>query len=356
MKKSAFTILELSIVIIAIALVYGAFQVSKKLISGAENLVALNQSDNDWESATGANNEGGGTPVCSSETGELDITTAEGEAIHIFTVAGSQSLTCTESIVADILVVGAGGSGGNHGKTDCASGGGGGVVYIDDVTLSAETYNFVIADTTPGSISSDGTAPHFGFGINGEDSSFTGTNIAITVKGGGGGAGISQVALDGASGAGGHGKHPTASVGEGGEATLISTATIPDGTAIINSGNDGGDGGPSDCGGGGGGAAAAGSNGVGPAGGSGGAGIAYDITGTEIYYGAGGGGPGESGGGTAGSGGSDSAGDGQIFGSTDRAGLDATANTGSGGGANGSYTAEGGSGGSGIVVVRYTIP
>ncbi len=48
-KNKAFTLLEISIVIIAIAVAYGAFQVSKKMISNASNLVALNQADNNWD-------------------------------------------------------------------------------------------------------------------------------------------------------------------------------------------------------------------------------------------------------------------------------------------------------------------
>ncbi len=53
-RNSAFTLLEISIAIVVIALAYGAFQVSKKMFSNAESLVALNQADNNWEGTSGS--------------------------------------------------------------------------------------------------------------------------------------------------------------------------------------------------------------------------------------------------------------------------------------------------------------
>ncbi len=44
-----FTLIEVAIAIIVIAVAYAGFQVSKKLISNTENLVSLNQADNNWQ-------------------------------------------------------------------------------------------------------------------------------------------------------------------------------------------------------------------------------------------------------------------------------------------------------------------
>lgn len=51
-QKSAFTLIEVAIAIVVVALAYVGFQTSKKLISQSESLVALNQADNNWEGAS----------------------------------------------------------------------------------------------------------------------------------------------------------------------------------------------------------------------------------------------------------------------------------------------------------------
>ncbi len=51
-KKRGFTLLEVAIAIIAIALIAGVIVVSKKLVSNAGDLVALNQADNNWQAVT----------------------------------------------------------------------------------------------------------------------------------------------------------------------------------------------------------------------------------------------------------------------------------------------------------------
>lgn len=100
-------------------------------------------------------------------------------------------------------------------------------------------------------------------------------------------------------------------------------------------------------GGGGGGDSANGSNGINGGlgnirGGAGGAGTSSSISGASVTYGGGGGGPGQNFGGAGG-------GAGAGAGGASGAGSNATANTGSGGG--GGYSAAGGTGGSGIVII-----
>ncbi len=81
MNKGGFTLIELSVVIIALALVFGVVSVSKKLVSNAGSLVALNQSDNDWESGESSDSaeEGGeeGLPVTSGLILWLDASDAD---------------------------------------------------------------------------------------------------------------------------------------------------------------------------------------------------------------------------------------------------------------------------------------
>jgi len=182
----------------------------------------------------------------------------------------------------------------------------------------------------------------------GDDSSIAGSDITDVVSlGGGMGGGATSNVGGGTAGGSGGGAGYDGADGSGGAA----------GTAA--QGFDGGDNGSGESGaGGGGGAGGAGGNGSGSVvGGAGGAGLASSITGSAVTYAGGGGG---SYNGAAGSGG---AGAGRTSGHADWTALQPTGgtaspNTGSGGGGvNGGEDADyGGSGGSGIVIIRGATP
>lgn len=236
----------------------------------------------------------------------------------------------------DVLVVGGGGGGASFG----GGGGAGGYIYQTGVTLDAGTYSVVIGTGGAPSTVSDNTS---NFGVNGTNSSITGSSLNLIAYGGGGGGGRGgsplPVGKDGASGGGGSPKDDG--------------TQQPGGDAIYGAqGNDGGSGGvpQSWAGGGGGGAGFSGGTGnANIAGGNGGDGLPCSITGTEIYYAGGGGGcmyssgvPGNGGLGGGGNGGNTST------------GQDGEDGKGGGGGAGG-FTLAGGYGGDGVVIVRYKI-
>jgi hypothetical protein len=265
------------------------------------------------------------------------------------------TFTTTEPIYGSVLVVGGGGSGGRGGGNGGTGGGGGGaVVYATDVLFPAG--NFIVRVGKGGAITATDGDPLLG---NGGDSSinYGGVNVYLA-KGGGGGAGggIIISGADGGSGGGGTG-YSLAEYRLGGSA--VST-NIPAGIQGNKGGNGAFFGGNNGTGGGGGGAGGAGTDGYFfPAGtgvsGNGGAGLAYNMTGSSSFFGAGGGGGGVQGVSSAGTGGSGVGGGG----STTSVGTNGTASTGSGGGgggrASGGIPNNGGSGGSGVVFIRYYI-
>ena len=240
---------------------------------------------------------------------------------HTFTSSGT--FTPTQSITADYLVVaGGGGAGGSNGggggagglrSTVTATGGGGSLET--PLSLTATGYTVTVGAGGAGLAAS-------GNGAAGNNSVFS----TITSTGGGYGAGGST------NNAGGTG-------GSGGGGTYLSGTG---GTPTTNQGFAGGTGGgASNVGGGGGGGAgvAGAAPTVAGVGGAGGNGVATVVSGSSVTYAGGGGGHGGSGGGAGGTGGG---GAGAVSG---------TANTGGGGGGwNGTVV---GSGGSGIVIVRY---
>ena len=260
---------------------------------------------------------------------------------HIFTSSGpfyvNQGITC------DYLVVAGGGSGG--GSSDAAGGGGaggfrttvgtsgGGASAESPISVATGTYNILVGAGgagLPGVAEADGN--------NGSNSVFS----TITAIGGGGGAKPDGIGLDGGSGGGG-GFH------------YVSTYAGGSGTA--NQGYAGGSGatGSNFYGGGGGGASAAGTNGS-TGNPTGGAGLTNSITGTSITY-AGGGGGGKA---NAGSGAAGGSGVGGTGGTPNVKPTSGVINTGSGGG--GARTDAGynqyaptGSGGSGVVIIRYAV-
>lgn len=235
--------------------------------------------------------------------------------------AGNQILSPT----VKALVVGGGGSGG--GSTG-GGGGAGGLVYNDSISITNTSYSVVVG--AGGAGTAQGTP-----GLNGANSSFNG----ITGIGGGGGGysvgGTSGAAgKDGGSGGGGQTYYGSYAPGNGTAGQGFAGGAGGSGNA--NDGGGGGAGGPG------------GTTTTTSAGGAGGVGLANNITGSMIYYAAGGGG----GNGTGGTspGGSGIGGTGAVNGTA------GAANTGSGGGGGWSYSGgSGGAGGSGVVIISYPI-
>lgn len=237
----------------------------------------------------------------------------DGKVYHTFTASGT--FTPTTALTADVLVIAGGGPGGGY---NGAGGGAGGVVYAASQSLST-------ARTV--TIGAGGAAIYLNQGPNGNDTTFQGLTTAV-----GGGAAAADNNYNGISG------------GSGGGATYGNTpgnGTAGQGNAgSRNDGNGSGGGGGA---GGGGGTNSAGGIGVGT----------YaswaDATGTGsggYYAGGGGGAPSNSNStrpGGAGGGGQ---------GGANTASTSGMANTGSGGGGKNSFGTPG-SGGSGIVIVRY---
>ena len=285
------------------------------------------------------------TPV----NGTIDGITNTGQSFYI---------APTPALVAELLVVGGGGSGGNHNTTNSnGGGGGGGLLYASSLTLTG-SYDVVVG--VGGAAIPNSTA---GIGNRGGNSSF---GIYIAQGGGGGASSGSGAATAGGSGGG-------AASNGGGSAGSATQTTIGVATGY---GFAGGASATAQSGAGGGGAGSAGVSGTGGSpGGNGGQGRSYDISGTWRWYAGGGGGGGNS---------SEAAGDGYAGGgrgagttaqyaynnypaqgtvnsiTTGSATPNAIPNTGGGGGAgsywasNGGWSNGSGSGGSGIVIVRYS--
>ena len=259
------------------------------------------------------------------------VTTSGSFKIHTFTSSADFVVTelGTNPFVETLVV--AGGGGGATG-----AGGAGGLIYSSSFGISATTFPIVIGNGGNGVVAS--TTPGASRGQNGQNTTFS----TLTTVGGGGGGNTG----DSGNGTG-------ASGGSGGGAGAFASSIISGGTGTGGQGNNGGSNGstsPNFPSGGGGGAGAVGENGktTAPArGGNGGDGLQYDFTGTPTYYAGGGGGamyidnqPGTGGLGGGGNG------------ATTGDGFNGTANTGGGGGgARGGFT--GGSGGSGIVIIKY---
>ena len=309
---------------------------------------------------SGANTHTGGTTVAggtllASADGALGVgaVTLAGGALHVERDAALSNDVVLDAaadenfirptIAVDYLVVGGGGGGGGR---DSSGGGGGGGVLSNLVepglgaplSLAAGANDVFVGAGGAGGV--DTTR-----GANGQASSL-GSVVAL---GGGAGGPYNSAAAKGASG-GGAGRESTPGAGTDGQGFDGGNGT-GGGNAVV------------DAGGGGGGAGGPGANGIASAkGGDGGAGLAVDIAGTTVYYGGGGGGAPHrtattllSGAGGLGGGGNGAAGYLVAPGA-------GAANTGGGGGASRSapgYTGAtpnlytGGSGGSGIVVVRY---
>jgi len=273
-----------------------------------------------------------------------NIVTSDGTYVyHAFTSSGY--FIPNAALTADILVIagGAGGAGGYEGS----GGGAGGVQYKASATLSSTPYVCLIG--------AGGTGRAYNTyinGGNGVDSSISGSGITtITANGGGGGGSYitSGTSRDGSAGGSGGGASRAATPGASNQSSSGGATSY---------GNAGGAG-PGVTGyssGGGGGAGAAGSAGgyLTGAGGAGGAGLntwsswaSATSTGVSGYYAGGGGGAGNDGAGAGGTGGGGAGG-------VSTNAVSGTANTGGAGGGVRNL-ADGGSGGSGIVIIRYAI-
>ena len=271
----------------------------------------------------------GGDEVRKIDNGDGTI-----DFIHIFSnTSGTANFTVpSENAIRNgsgrILVVGGGGSGSGN----CGGGGGaGGLIYQDGL-------NFVSGTVTVGA---GGLSTTFNArGSNGADTVLTlGSNVYRAI--GGGTAGL----WNNGNGTAG---------GSGGGATGGGTPGAAMQPEAGGFGYAGGAGSGSDRGGGGGGAGSAGSAATSDKGGDGGAGLEYDISGELAFYAAGGGG-GNANGKTVGVGGSGIGGSGvAATGSTGTAGKNGTG-SGGGGGNGGGGNSYGGAGGSGVVIIRYTI-
>ena len=287
---------------------------------------------------------------------------SNGDCVLSFATAATTPTTSTEfatrtwtvpssvTTVQALVVAGGGGGGSSNGCCfDAGAGGGGGVVV-------ATSYAVTSGQSITVKTGLGGRGTYCGNGLNGGNSEF-GTLVAI---GGGKGGGCNVVAGAGGSGGGSH------CYVAGGITTQASAGTQSNGTTITAYGRAGGV--STQCGtgggGGGGGATEVGGAGVGNGssgpsggvGGKGGEGIADATrTGSAIVYGSGGGGQGRwmnAAGGTNG-------GSGSGTNASGGAGIDGVDETGGGGGAGwrgGSVGQAAGDGGSGIVVIRYSIP
>jgi hypothetical protein len=269
-----------------------------------------------------------------SYTFKVKTTNANGDSLES---SATNSVTISNNISIDYLVVAGGGGGGfsasNGGgagggagglrSTVTASGGSPGTVESILVLTKSTNYTVTVGAGGSGGINSTTTQP-----TNGVNSVFS----TVTSTGGGKGGTGSADAASGGSGGGGHGDgRVTAGAGTANQGFAGGTGTS---------------GGPDDQKpGGGGGAGQIGGNAS--TDGDGGNGVAVSITGTSVTY-AGGGGGGETnrygtptGPGTGGTGGG---GAGHVAG---------TANTGGGGGGGQRTSGNGANGGSGVVVLRW---
>ena len=273
-----------------------------------------------------------------------------GWTYEVFTSGGTWDWSAAGSpSTVDVLVLAGGGGGGGDGGG--GGGGAGGLVIAEDVSVSADVTVTVGAGGAGGSEQ----------GVKGSDSSFGATTAEGGGKGGGGWTAEDIRSLGGDGGSGG-------GAGRSGTGNTYNYG----GTATTGQGSDGGDSlSTNDAAGGGGGKGAAGGNRSYSApdtfAGDGGDGVTL----TSLGWGdavtegapsavAGGGGGGTSGGTDryAGYGGYGGGGDGGPDASSNTSGIGSsgTANTGGGGGGGHSQDGSmyaGGSGGSGLVIVRY---
>lgn len=245
------------------------------------------------------------------------ITTVNGYAIHTFT-GTTNFIIPTKYDLTDVsyLIVAGGAGGGLKG-----GGGAGGYIYVTGQTITKNQSLGVFVGN--GGLKS----------TNGDNSVFNGSTAI------GGGKGADYNYSDGSSGGSG-----------GGASGYVPPNYSYPGGGTTGQGTSGGNGcssNPSPGSGGGGGAGQSGGTGTNYYGGNGGSGITNSITGSAVVYAGGGGGHGISNGPTRGIGGTGGGGNGG--GTT---GTDGTNGLGGGGGAG---TTTPGKGGSGVVIIKYSL-
>ena len=262
--------------------------------------------------------------------GTIDQQPSVTRTVVNFTTVGTTAWTAPANVTSiEVLVVAGGGSGGG-GNVTSGGGGAGGLIYRSDYPVTAgQSYAVTVGAG--------------GSNTNGSNSLFD----SLIANGGGRGGTNSTSGSDGGSGGGS---------GHGTDNNLFRSG----GKGIAGQGFGGGGspGAPNYPAGGGGGAGGPGetpANSQSP-GGNGGPGLQFAISGTPTFY-AGGGGAGiysELSGGQGGVGGGGNGG-GSIGGLGAQAATAGTANTGGGGGGASGNTSNWAPGGSGIVVIRYTV-
>jgi hypothetical protein len=242
---------------------------------------------------------------------------------HTYTTTGTSGFSPAATGVVEVLVV-AGGGGGGPGEGGGA--GAGGLIYNTSYAVVANQ-QYTVTVGAGGATSTNGSNSVFG---------------PLTAIGGGFGGSVNN--------------NNAGNGGSGGGGGRTSSVWTYGGMGVVGQGNAGGTGNPNLANypaGGGGGAGSPGGDGVGAGtkSGPGGDGLQLAISGMPIWY-AGGGGGAASTSNTliAGNGG---LGGGGAGGTSAAAGNNGTANTGGGGGGAGQGSATGGTGGSGIVIVRY---
>jgi len=287
--------------------------------------------------------------------GTTSTTTGAADRIIMFPYSGTgntkdYTFTITESLICDILIVGGGGGG------SVGGGGGGGYLYLTNISLNSGTsYTVTVGNGGTGTLSNQNAN-------QGYNSTFSGGSLSYTAFGGGGGGANNNTAPP----------HTTGQVGSYGgngadvsmQQTFTSTQGNRGGSASLNRYGSGG---------GGGGADQVGGNpiivpgvyaGLTTAyedlywnGGIGGNGKLNSITGTAIYY---------AGGGTGGANTNNQTNTetqtpplgGGGLGSRENRGSGGNGTNGLGGGGGGGdpeQTVASGRGGSGIVIIRYTL-
>jgi hypothetical protein len=259
-----------------------------------------------------------------SEIGQISNST---DRYMIFKEGTSTFYVPPGGIICDLLVVG-GGGGGGQGQYESGGGGAGGIVYMVNKTFVSGTYNVIV-----GKGGATGTV--------GGDSSITLNNTPISFDGisivGKGGGAAGDPGGNGGSGGGGNYNQGFGIATQGN--------TFWNGSTYVAGGFDGQSGGGYSGGGGGGAGEAGGTDG----GLDGGDGRIVSITGYSVFYGGGG-----AGGGsefqTIGIGGEGGGGNAAQY----AIGSAGTPNTG-GGGSGGDIYYSGRAGGSGIVILRYSI-
>ena len=285
-----------------------------------------------------------------------------GYGIHKFTEDGEFTVSGTDPIVADILLVGGGGGGG---YTRGGGGGGGDVVILSNMTLKAGSYVVTVGQGGMNGVSGSDLA------ANGGLSSVVSSDGLVSFEalgGGAGGSGNSAANYSWQCGASG-------ACGGGGGINGVNSAngdSFPGGTGLY--GRNGGSsyvygGHFAAWGGGGGGAGGPGEDAAWvdddakkSYAGKGGDGLYCDFSGENVCYGGGGGGGNGGRGLDLGLGGGGGGGRGGYGGEDDgrrrepAAGTDGRGGGGGGGYAYGSTGFPGAKGGSGVVIIRYHLP